>query len=655
MKLSVIIVNYNVKHFLEQCLNSVRKAAQHVDTEIWMVDNNSVDQSVEMVREKFPEVKVIANKDNRGFSVANNQAIKLSNSEYILLLNPDTVVEEFTFAKVVEFMDQNSDAGGLGVKMVDGNGIFLPESKRGLPTPAVAFYKIFGLSAIFPKSRTFGKYHLGFLNENEIHSVDVLSGAFMLMRKSVLDKVGLLDETFFMYGEDIDLSYRIIKGGFKNYYFPQTRIIHYKGESTKKSSVNYVFVFYQAMIIFARKHFSLRYARLFSLLIHLAIYLRASLSVIRRLSSRIFLPVLDATILYIGFYFIKSYWEQTWLLPHSSAYPLLYMLYIVPIYILILLGGVLLTGGYDKPYQIPRLVKGLFSGIIAILVMYALLPENYRYSRAIIIAGTFWGFISLSGIRFVFQMMGFSAFGNQEEKKNRIAIVGESSESQRVAALLRNMSRKPSFIGLVSLTKSDKKVEGEIGTVDQLQEIIRVYGLGEVVFCARDMSAQHIIDQMIQLQNQGIDYKIAPEESMAIIGSKSISAGNDLFMIDVDSITKPQNKRNKRITDLLLAFSLLITLPLNVWFVDKKSGYLWNLIQVLFSKKTFVAYYFGKQKSLQALPHLKAGILHPGHAFAKETLSDDTLSRLNLLYSRDYKIVNDLGIIWKGFKFLGNR
>ena len=256
MKLSVIIVNYNVKFFLEQCIISAKKAAEKTTAEIIVVDNNSVDGSIEMMHEKFPDIVLIANKDNVGFSKANNQGMRIAKGEHVLLLNPDTVVEEDTFEKCVQFMDDHPDAGGLGVKMVDGKGNFLPESKRGLPTPAVAFYKIFGLSVLFPKSKKFGQYHLGFLDKEETHKVDILAGAFMLMRKSVLDKIGLLDEDFFMYGEDIDLSWRIKLGGYENYYYPGTRIIHYKGESTKKSSINYVFVFYNAMIIFAKKHFS---------------------------------------------------------------------------------------------------------------------------------------------------------------------------------------------------------------------------------------------------------------------------------------------------------------------------------------------------------------------------------------------------------------
>lgn len=287
MKLSVIIVNYNVQDFLEQCLKSVVTASKNINTEIFVVENNSVDDSVKMLKDKYPQVHLIENKTNKGFSFANNQAIKIAKGEYILLLNPDTVVEPDTFEKTIAFMDAHSDAGALGVKMFSGEGKFLPESKRGLPTPAVAFYKMSGLAKLFPKSRTFGNYHLGYLDENKINEVEILAGAFMLIRKSVLDIIGLLDETFFMYGEDIDMSYRILLAGYKNYYFPETKIIHYKGQSTNKNSINYVIVFYKAMDIFAKKHFSKNKASLFSFLITIAIYVRAGMAMANRVLKRL--------------------------------------------------------------------------------------------------------------------------------------------------------------------------------------------------------------------------------------------------------------------------------------------------------------------------------------------------------------------------------
>lgn len=229
MKLSIVIVNYNVKYFLEQCLHAAQKAAAKLSSEIIVVDNNSVDGSCQMVAEKFPEVLLIGNQKNAGFSKANNQAIRISKGEYVLLLNPDTVVDEDCFLKIVKFMDQTPDAGGLGVKMIDGKGRYLPESKRGLPTPEVAFWKMFGFSKLFPHSKRFGRYHLGYLDHDQTHEVEVLAGAFMLLRRKTLDRVGLLDEDYFMYGEDIDLSYRITQSGFKNYYFPGTAMCKYSG------------------------------------------------------------------------------------------------------------------------------------------------------------------------------------------------------------------------------------------------------------------------------------------------------------------------------------------------------------------------------------------------------------------------------------------
>jgi GT2 family glycosyltransferase len=282
MNLTVIIVSYNVRHFLEQCLKSVIRASSNLDVDIFVVDNGSEDDSVEMVQTLFPQVKLIANQDNKGFSKANNQAIRQSESDYILLLNPDTVIEETTLIRVLGFMEHHPEAGGLGIKMIDGKGHFLPESKRGLPTPWASFCKMSHLSQLFPRSEFFNRYYMGFLSENKINKVEILAGAFMLLRRKVLDKIGLLDEDFFMYGEDIDLSYRITQAGYFNYYFPEARMIHYKGESTRKSSLNYVRLFYGAMLIFARKHFAGKNERLLSLVILPGVYLRALIAMIYR-------------------------------------------------------------------------------------------------------------------------------------------------------------------------------------------------------------------------------------------------------------------------------------------------------------------------------------------------------------------------------------
>ena len=272
MKVSVIIVNYKVKYYLAQCLHSVLKAMDGIDGEIIVVDNDSQDDSIDYARELYPQVTFIENKENLGFSCANNIAIRQSKGEYVLLLNPDTIVNEHLLTDCITLLDAHPEVGATGVRMLNENGTFAPESRRGVPTPFTAFCKMVGLTSLFPKSRLFGRYYMKYLDEYAATPIDIISGACMFIRKSVLDECGLLDEDFFMYGEDIDLSYRMLKTGKQNYYLP-TRILHYKGESTHKNTFRYVYVFYEAMYIFFRKHYA-SYNWILSVPIRSAIYLK---------------------------------------------------------------------------------------------------------------------------------------------------------------------------------------------------------------------------------------------------------------------------------------------------------------------------------------------------------------------------------------------
>ena len=278
MKLSVVIVNYNVKYFLEQCLHSLEQAAMNIDHEVIVVDNASTDGSTEYITTRFPGIKWMACKENNGFSKGNNIAIAQAKGEYILMLNPDTIVTREAIEGCISFMDSNADAGACGVYMLRTDGTFAPESRRALPTPFVAFCKMSGLSNLFPRSRTFGRYYMQYLDKEEANPIEIISGAYMMLRHKTIKKTGALDEDFFMYGEDIDLSYRILKGGYRNYYLP-LRILHYKGESTNKSSYRYVHTFYRAMQLFFKKHYS-HYSLLVSLPINIAIWTRALLAYI---------------------------------------------------------------------------------------------------------------------------------------------------------------------------------------------------------------------------------------------------------------------------------------------------------------------------------------------------------------------------------------
>jgi GT2 family glycosyltransferase len=656
MRLSIIIVNYNVKYFLEQALFSVNKACKNISAEIFVVDNHSVDGSVEMVKERFPEVILIENKKNTGFSYANNQAIKLARGEYILLLNPDTLVEEDTFEKILDFMDAHPDAGGLGVKMIDGSGRYLPESKRGLPSPAVAFCKIAGLSALFPKSKHFGRYHLGFLDKDMTHQVDILSGAFMLIRKVVIDKIGLLDETFFMYGEDIDLSYRILKGGYKNYYFPGARIIHYKGESTKKSSINYVFVFYNAMIIFAKKHFSQKNAKAFSFLIHIAIYIRAGLAIFNRFLKKIFLPVHDFLLILGGLFLIKSYWENTIKASEGIHYHPELVGIMIPGYVFVWLVSVFLNGGYDKPIKLSNIFKGIITGTILILTIYALLPESFRFSRAIILIGAVWAGSSIVTSRLILELFRIKEFALYKKNKKRIVIAGDKEEGNRVLSLLKLTNHTFYFLGFIRQTPDKKESDTQtIGTLEQLEEICNVYKIDEVIFCSKDISSQYIIDTMSRIASGSLEYKIAPPESLYIIGSNSVNGTGDLYILNINTITKQENKRNKRLTDIFVCLFLCITLPINIFFIKKTRMLLKNIFLFLLVKKSWVGYAAMPSEVAASinLPKIKSGVLSPANAFKKKLIPVPDVLNLNLLYAKDYKVYYDLNIIINGFKDLG--
>lgn len=649
MKLSIVIVNYNVEHFLEQCLFSVRKAIANIEAEVYVVDNNSVDGSLKMLAEKFPEVKVIANKDNVGFSRANNQAIRVSTGEYVLLLNPDTVVEDDTFTKTIEFMDTHPDAGGLGVKMVDGKGRFLPESKRGLPTPATAFYKMFGLAKLFPHSKRFARYYLGHLDNDEVNEVEILSGAFMLMRRETLDKCGLLDETFFMYGEDIDLSYRIILAGYKNYYYPKTRIIHYKGESTKKTSVNYVLVFYKAMEIFVKKHFANEGAKTYSFFINIAIYIKAFFALLSQLFSKAVQPLIDTILGYFGLATISYFWGNIVVYDGSGTYPSTLFAIILPIYLLIWLLTSYFSGGYDKPYKVAPALSGVFVGSFLILVLYALLPEQLRFSRAIIILGMAWVAAEMSFTRWIGYLLKRPSFQYGKNAKKRFLVIGSTDETQRVVQLLQSTSIKPDFIGLITPYDDKDVPENYLGNLRQVPDIIDIYKINEIIFCSKDLSHQLIIDKMEEWHSS-LDYKIAPEDTLSIIGSNSINTRGDLYTIDIKTISTNSNKRKKRLFDFISSLLGIVLWIFLAFFINKPFHFLKSCFKVLFGKYSWIGYCTTKDNEKLRLPKIKKGIFDPSANISRIGLSEEEKEHLNLMYARDYSLSKDISFFFRALK-----
>lgn len=653
-KLSVVIVNYNVCYFLEQALLSVRRAVEKLGqpVEVFVVDNNSVDGSVAMVKARFPEVLLIENHDNPGFSRANNQALRRATGEYQLLLNPDTVVEEDTFRLCCEFMDAHPRCGGLGVKMLDGQGRFLPESKRGLPTPWVAFYKIFGLARLFPKSRRFGRYHLGYLSPEQNHEIQVLSGAFMLMRQTALDQVGLLDEDYFMYGEDIDLSYRLTQGGWQNYYFAGTRIIHYKGESTKRTSVNYVFVFYRAMVIFARKHFAPGRAGTFSVLINGAIWLRAGAAVAQRLVTQAAPVLLDAALLYAGMYLLKEYWEDN----HKyvpTAYPPQFMLVAVPVYIAVWLLAAFFSGGYDQPTRTSRIVRGVALGTVLISAFSNFL-DAWRFSKALIVLGGVWAAAALVLRRMSTNFLRYRTFSLASRQQKNVGIVGSWQESRRVRQLLEQAAVPARVIGYVepvAARPAGPAPDDLLGEVRQLEDIIRIYGLNELVFCGRDLPASQIIGLMVGLpQHPSVAYKILPQDSEYIIGSSGKDSPGDYYALDITlNLYRPQQVRNKRVLDILTSLSLLMLSPVLLGLQRHKAGFMRNCLRVFTGSRTWVGLRHATGPSRQA-----RAILSPADAVqASAPLTEATRHRLELLYAKDYESGMDLRVLWQCLRHLG--
>lgn len=649
MDISIIIVNYKVKYFLKQALLSVEKALKGIEGEVFVVDNNSEDGSVEMVERNFSDVILMANKDNVGFAKANNQAMRRAKGRYVLLLNPDTVLEEDTLKRCIDFMDVTPDCGGLGVKMIDGSGQFLPESKRGFPSPAASFYKLSGISSFFSKSKYFNSYYLGHLSEDENQEVDVLAGAYMMMRKTVLDQVGLLDESYFMYGEDIDLSYRIQKGGYKNYYLAETRIIHYKGESTKRNSIKYVRIFYKAMIIFAKKHFAGNKASLFIFLLNIAIYLKAGITLVKNAVKRFFFPAIDAVLFYGAIHLAKDFWASYYF--HDiNYYPVSFMKINAPLYVLIWIFSIFFNGGYDKPFNLRWLFRGVLFGSLGIAAIYGFMDLEYRTSRAIILIGTLLVMMFSFLFRMLVHYFRFKHFAIGKNQPNKLIFVGSMEEAERAQNLMLRTGNEKNYIGTVAASMNFDS-ELYLSGIEDLDKIARIYKADEIVFCSKDVKSSVIIKWMGRL-GQSVNYKILPEDSMSIIGSSSKNSQGEIYIEEVQfAIASSTNRRNKRLLDMLIAFLLVVFSPVVIWFVSKKSGLLQNILDVLLARKTWVGYFDIDSK--MNYPKVTKAILTPITVSRVANLDKPTMNRLNFLYAKNYSIWMDLELIWNNFSKLG--
>lgn len=650
MKVSVIIVNYNVSYFLEVCLHSTLRALKKTVGEIIVVDNHSTDDSVAMMRRRFPEVTIIENKGNKGFGKANNQGVAIAKGEYILFLNPDTVLTEDYFEKTINYMDAHPNAGCIGPKLLDGKGQFAPESKRSFPSLAVAFYKTTGINKLFSKSPYFNKYYAVHIGEDETAAVDVLMGCCMMMRASVLEKINYaFDEDFFMYGEDIDLSYRIQKAGYQNIYFPETAIIHYKGESTKKTSLSYVKTFNEALSLFVKKNYPTAKAKLFSVFINVGIVLRAFITITKNLLSIIKMPLLDTLLLFAMLWCVKE-----WYLIDIKGYksiPLSALLATIPAYLAFWISSMYLNGVYEPSYNPTRVIRGMTIGTILALAYYGLLSSENRYSRSIILFTGFAGTILMLLMHRILHHYKILKYIPYTKISRKTVMVAAAQNYVQAAQLMQATDYPLQLYGRISVNENDTNLS--LNDLDHLPETLYQSNVQEVVFCPEDLPYEAIIKKM-QTCGTGYEYKIHLSGSNGFVGSNSRHTSGDVYITAPKyNLSHNYHVRNKRIFDVAFSLLLLLLAPA-LLFRKNATQFFQNNIAVLWGKKTFVGY--AKPQHQEKLPLLKQGILYPYNFIANTPPPNDfTLEKLDTEYATQYNVLFDFRIVLKNFKFLSRK
>ncbi len=645
MHLSVIIVNYNVKYFLEQCLHSAIKACLKIDAEILVVDNNSTDGSREYLPKLFPAVTFIWNESNVGFAKANNQAVEMAKGRFILYLNPDTILPEDCIDTCLKFLANNPSAGAVGVKMVDGTGRFLKESKRAFPSPLTSLFKLTGLARLFPRSKLFARYHLGHLSENKNQEVDVLAGAFMMLPKKVLTEIGYFDERFFMYGEDVALSYRIQQAGYKNFYLFETTIIHFKGESTKRGSLNYVRLFYKAMSLFVKKHYSGTKAGLFVFLIQLAILVRAGFSAAGNLLKKIGLPVLDAMLILASFWGVKFLWSNY--IRQEVDYSPNVLFIAFPAFTAIFLAAAFYSGLYDKGYKQSQLIRSNIIATLVLLCVYALLPESVRFSRGILILGILLSFILMNIMRLFFIKWRYLETSNEHDERRQTIVVAGENDFTTIMALMEKAGMPKRVLGRVDYSATEPTTA--LGYMQQLPQLINKYTAKEIIFCKNELSYKQIIS-VITASPSAVRNKFHSSGSGSIVGSDSrFVSGDYVSASQVYNISKPINRRNKRLVDVVFSVCSIIVLPVFIFLQKNPGGFYKNVFVVLMGRKTWVGYATDNKHLPQIKPAVISSTALP--AVLNEQ-PEESLLKSDERYATGYSALTDLKKISWGFKYL---
>ena len=566
--LSVIVVSYNVKPYLEQALHSIFKALDSVHAEVFVVDNGSGDGSAALVKNKFPQVRLIQNQENVGFAKANNQALKMAKGKAVCLVNPDTLVREDTFRTCLDYLDEHPEVGVVGCKILNPDGSLQLSCRRSFPTPWVAFTKVVGLSTLFPNSRLFGRYNLTFLNPEETAEVEAISGSFMMVRKETIDQVGLLDERFFMYGEDLDWCYRIWQSNWKIVYFPGTQIIHYKGRSTEEAPFDNLRVFYNAMQLFVQKHFRKGWVFLPKWFLMLGIWLRGGLSFLFRLLQRLTAPLVDVAFIQAALVlaiFIRfdgfSYWPR-------------YRIVNV-VYTLVWIGCLSMMGLYKKgSYSSSKAIGGAILGLV-LNTSFTFFYPQYAFSRRVILVMGGLIIVFLAAWRLAVRLfsrskrISFLGTIGKTLGQRRTIIVGTGRAGQQILNHIRSrIDSGYEVVGFLGLDEKDLSysLNGKVpvlGTLKDMERVAVAHKIQSVIFSHEASSYESILSAVARGKELHLDFKMVPGDMDVIIGRSSIDMIEDIPLLDLDyRLFSVPNQILKRSMDIVISvFVIFLFFP----------------------------------------------------------------------------------------------
>ncbi len=636
--ISIVIVNYNVQFFLRQCLNSIYKSAGNLCIEVIVVDNASSDNSNAMLKEFFPNVLLIANDKNLGFSAANNQALNHIRGKYTLILNPDTLLSEDTLNVCFNYLEANSKVGALGVKMLDGAGNFHKESKRGYPSIWSSICKMTGLYKFFPKSKVFNGYYQGHISEDDLAEVEILCGAFMFMPSDLFKNLGGFDEAFFMYGEDIDLSYRITESNRSIVYYPNSSIIHYKGESRRRVDSRYVRSFYGAMHIFLRKHSSGFFEKLFLPFFSVLIVLKAGLTFLSSIIRNLIKPIIDFVLICFAQVFLKNLWERFYY-KDLEYYDERNVLIVIIGFSLILVFFQYLFGKYDEKYKLRNIFLGFIISVSIVFLCYAMLPTNFRFSRILVGAGSFVSLLIFTLTLSIQNYWNKGKLGLQVFSHKAAILVGSKKSSESYTALSKGNALDSALIGYV-----DDADNESLGGVSNLDKLLREIPVDELVFAAKDVDYKFMQEQMAKLGSK-YDYKILSEDSMSLLSSNFANKKGSIYTIQTGfKIDDAVNKRIKRGLDVFMGFLLICLSPILLIISKLEFSHLPKLVSAILGTKTIISYNENAIQ-LQNFPRIKDGVFSLVGTYLNEEQEDlycISFAKNHSLYSEIEQIIKAL-------------